>query len=155
MHGLPPARAGMRIRLLEALDLKNGLVKDAEGQIVHIVEDPRDRGDVDNAERDGEKRIYLKHLPLGFWVRMEKYASAPFVDDLERHDESLTGDLTGPLVFIEPRTSEPFTFRTSKVTRTGFPFSHGRVITTVACQGRTMREGDRARERRRREILPV
>ena len=148
MHGLLPVHVGMRIRLLEALDLKNGLVKDAEGQIVHIVVDPRDRGDVDHAERDREKRIYLKHLPLGFWVRMEKYASAPFVDDLERHDESLTGDLTGPLVFIEPRTSEPFTFRTSKVTRTGFPFSHGRVITTVACQGRTMREGDGAGERR-------
>eukprot|EP00959_Pyramimonas_sp_CCMP1952_P302632 6332378-Pyramimonas_sp.AAC.1 len=54
----------------------------------------------------------------------------------------------GPLVFIEPRASEPFTFRTSKVTRTGFPLSHGRVITAVACQGRTAREGDGAGEQR-------
>eukprot|EP00959_Pyramimonas_sp_CCMP1952_P470593 9496939-Pyramimonas_sp.AAC.1 len=60
------------------------------------------------------------------------------------------GDLTGLLVFIEPRTSEPFTFRASKVTRAGFPFSHGRVITAVACQGRAMREGGGAGERRRR-----
>eukprot|EP00959_Pyramimonas_sp_CCMP1952_P374556 7844348-Pyramimonas_sp.AAC.1 len=45
MHGLPPVNVGMRIRLLEALDLKNGLFKDAEGQIVHIVVDPRDRDD--------------------------------------------------------------------------------------------------------------
>eukprot|EP00959_Pyramimonas_sp_CCMP1952_P048964 1023119-Pyramimonas_sp.AAC.1 len=37
MHGLLPAHVGMRVRLLEALDIKNGLVKDAEGQIVHIV----------------------------------------------------------------------------------------------------------------------
>ena len=48
-------------------------------------------------------------------------------------------------MFIETRTSEPFEFRESKinykVTRTGFAFSHGRVITTTACQGRTMREG--------------
>eukprot|EP00959_Pyramimonas_sp_CCMP1952_P321982 6737219-Pyramimonas_sp.AAC.1 len=64
MHGLPPVHAGMRIRLLEALDLKNGLVKNAEGQIAHVVVDPRDRGDVERAERDGEKRIYLKRLPL-------------------------------------------------------------------------------------------
>ena len=42
---------------------------------------------------------------------------------------------------MEARTSEPFIFREYKVVRTGFPFSHGRVITTVACQGRTMREG--------------
>ena len=27
------------------------------------------------------------------------------------------------------------------VTRTGFPFSHGRIITSTACQGRTMHEG--------------
>ena len=123
------------------------------GKIVHIVVDPRDRGD-EKAERDGEKRIYLKRLPLGFWVRMEKYAGAPFVDDLKRHDDSLTGDLAGPLVFIEPRTSEPFTFRTSKVTRAGFPFSHGRVITTVACQGRTMRQGDGAGGLCARRVYP-
>eukprot|EP00959_Pyramimonas_sp_CCMP1952_P271577 5677647-Pyramimonas_sp.AAC.1 len=60
---------------------------------------------------------------------MEKYTCAPFVGDLKRHDDSVTRDLAGPLVFIEPRASEPFTFRTSKVTRTGFPFSHGRAIT--------------------------
>eukprot|EP00959_Pyramimonas_sp_CCMP1952_P421191 8823305-Pyramimonas_sp.AAC.1 len=63
MHGLPPAHVGMRTRLLEALDLKDGLVKDAEGQIVHIVVNPRDRGDAERAERGGEKRIYLKRLP--------------------------------------------------------------------------------------------
>ena len=119
---------------------------------MRIEVDPRDKDDIDKAERDGEKRIYLKHLPLGFLVRMEKYTGAPFVADLERHDARFTGDLTKGLVFIEPRTSEPFTFRSFKVTRTGFPFSHGRVITTVACQGRTMREGGRARERRPRAV---
>eukprot|EP00959_Pyramimonas_sp_CCMP1952_P325500 6812749-Pyramimonas_sp.AAC.1 len=77
MHGLPRVHVDMRMRLLEAPDFKSGFVKDAEGQIVHIVAGPRDRGDVDIAERDGEKRIYLNHLPLGFWVCMEKYAGAP------------------------------------------------------------------------------
>ena len=36
---------------------------------------------------------------------------------------------------------DPFTFRQRKVVRTAFPFSHGRVITTTASQGRTMRDG--------------
>eukprot|EP00959_Pyramimonas_sp_CCMP1952_P086090 1800854-Pyramimonas_sp.AAC.1 len=106
----------MRIQLLEALDFKSGLVKYAEGAIAcgAIVE---------KAERDGEKRVYLKHLPLGFWARMVKCAGAPFVGDLERRDDSLAGVLAGSLVFIERRTSEAFTFRASKVARAGFPFS--------------------------------
>ena len=147
MHGLLPVHVGMRIRLLEALDLANGLVKDAEGQIVDIVVNPLDQEEVEGAVRAGKTQVYLKHVPYGFMVRMEKYTGAPFSDILEGHDDSLTRDLTGPLVFIEPRTSEPFHFRGFRVTRTGFPFSHGRVITTTACQGRTMREGDRATER--------
>ena len=56
---------------------------------MHIVVDPRDRGAVDNAERDGEKRIYLKRLPLGFWVRMEKYVGAPFTTHLPDHSSTL------------------------------------------------------------------
>eukprot|EP00959_Pyramimonas_sp_CCMP1952_P022258 468039-Pyramimonas_sp.AAC.1 len=31
MHGLLPAHVGMRTRILEALDIKNGLVRDAGG----------------------------------------------------------------------------------------------------------------------------
>ena len=48
---------------------------------------------------------------------------------------------TRNLVFIEPRTSDPFIFREYTVTRTGFPISHARAITSTACQGRTMRDG--------------
>ena len=44
-------------------------------------------------------------------------------------------------MFVEPHTSDEFLFRTHRVARTGFSFSHGRVITSTACQGRTMREG--------------
>eukprot|EP00959_Pyramimonas_sp_CCMP1952_P337253 7062446-Pyramimonas_sp.AAC.1 len=62
---------------------------------------------------------------------MEKYVSAPFVDGLKRRDDNLTGDLAGPLEFIEPRPPEPFTCCASKATRTGFQFSRGRVITAV------------------------
>ena len=132
-------------RLLEALDLAHGLVKDAEGQIVDIVVNPQDQEAVAKAFTNGLSQIYLRHLPFGFWVRIEKYTAAPFKTILEEHDDSLTAASTESLVFIETRTSEPFEFRDKKinyrVTRTGFPFSHGRVITTTACQGRTMRDG--------------
>ena len=45
------------------------------------------------------------------------------------------------LVFVEPQTSDAFQWRGHTVVRTGFPLSHGRVITSTACQGRTMRAG--------------
>ena len=141
MHGMLPVHLGMRVRFLEALDLANGLVKDSEGEVVEIVVNPLDQDMVDEAARNGTDKVYLRHLPLGFWVKMEKYKHAPFGDLLEKHEQSLDRDRTKSLVFVEARTSEPFTFRTYKVIRTGFPLSHGRVITTTACQGRTMREG--------------
>ena len=142
MHGLIAVHVGMRIRFLEALDLSNGLVKDSEGDVVEIVVNPLDAEKVTKAfEERSETPVYLEYLPLGFWVKMEKYVNAPFGSILGGHDSSLTRRLTKSLVFVEARTSEPFTFRNFKVIRTGFPISHGRVITTTACQGRTMREG--------------
>ena len=141
MHGMMAVHIGMQIRLLEALDLVNGLVKDAEGRIVDVVVNPLDQDLVDEAFATGASQIYLRHLPLGFWVRMDKYKGAPFKQILEDHDDTLTAAVTESLVFIEARTSDPFVFRDHKVTRTAFPFSHGRVITATACQGRTMREG--------------
>ena len=115
MHGVMGVHLSMWIRLLEALDLARGLVKDAEGRIVDIVVNPLDQDAVDAALRAGHCQVYLRHLPLGFWVRMEKYNGAPFRSILEGHDDTLTPDLTGPLVFIEPRTSDPFIFRQYKV----------------------------------------
>ena len=42
MHGMFAAHLGMRVRLLEALDVNRGLVKDAEGEIAHVVVHPSD-----------------------------------------------------------------------------------------------------------------
>ena len=64
-----------------------------------------------------------------------------FEGKLKRHDESLVQAETKSLVFVEVRTSDSFHFRNYTVTRTAFPLSHGRVITSTACQGRTMTEG--------------
>jgi hypothetical protein len=141
MHGLLPMHLGMRVRLLEALDLGNGLVKDAEGEVVHIVPNELDGDMVDVAFARSEPMVYLRHLPKGFWIRMSKYAHAPFGKRLQQHDSTLSLAETQGLVFVEARTSDAFHFRGHNVTRTGFPLSHGRVITCTACQGRTMDAG--------------
>ena len=78
----------------------------------------------------GTDAIYLKHLPLGFWVKMDKYDRCPRADLLDDGQE----DAMRPFVFIEPCTSDVFVFRNHKV-------KHNRVITATACQGRTMRAG--------------
>ena len=57
MHGMLAVHLGMRMRLLEALDIKKGLVKDAEGIIVHIHYHPLDQDHVDAAMADGAERF--------------------------------------------------------------------------------------------------
>ena len=96
---------------------------------------------VDEAFARSEPMVYLRHLPKGIWVRMEKYTSAPFSKKLRRQDNTLIPAETQKLVFVEVRTSDAFHFRNHTVTRTAFPLSHGRVITCTACQGRTMDAG--------------
>ena len=132
---------GMRIRLLDALDENKTLVKDAEGEVVRIVPHAADQMAVDDALEKGAGRVYLKKLPKGIWVRMDKYDGAPFTQILKQHCSTLLPEDTRNLVFIEPRTADPFVFREYTVTRTGFPISHARAITSTACQGRTMRDG--------------
>ena len=141
MHGLLPLHLGMRVRLLEALDLGNGLVKDAEGEVAHIVPNELDENMVDDAFATGEAIVYLRHLPKGVRVQMGKYTRAPFSRKLRCCDSTLTPAETQSLVFVELRTSDVFHFRNYAVTRTALPLSHGRVITSTACQGRTMNAG--------------
>ena len=141
MRSLLPIHLGMRVRLLEALDLGRGLVKGAEGEGEHIVPNELDEDMVDVAFARGEPVLYLRHLPKGIWIRMYKYAHAPFGKRFQRHDNSLSPAETRSLVFVEARTSDAFHFRNHTVTRTGFALSHGRVITCTACQGRTMDAG--------------
>ena len=49
MHGMLILHLGMRVRLMEALDIEHGLVKDAEGVVVHMEVNPLDRPSVDAA----------------------------------------------------------------------------------------------------------
>ena len=141
MHGLLPVHVGMSLRLLSHLDLEQGLVKDAEGEVVHVVVNPADEGLVEAALAAGKPHVYLKHVPVGFWVKMKKFGGAPFGDILEAAVDGLPRSAAESLVFLEPHTSAPFKFRGHVVTRTGFPISHGRVMTSTACQGRTMHTG--------------
>ena len=126
--------------MLEHLDLKRKLVKDAEGEIVHVAINPRDEEEVERAKAEN-RPAYLRYLPFGVWVRMDKYKAAPFCERLAEHAEGIDVSDTARLVFIEPQTSSPFDFRKHKVTRTGLQISHANVLTSTACQGRTMHQG--------------
>ena len=64
MHGLFACHIGMHIRLLEALDLKSCLVKDADGQIVDIVVNPLDQPVAYDGFKNDGGQVYLKHLHL-------------------------------------------------------------------------------------------
>ena len=141
MHGMLALHLGMRVRLLDALDEEKTLVKDAEGVAVRIEPHPADKQLLEEALRTGAGIVYLTKFPSGVWVRMDKYGGAPFTQILQEHCSTLLPADTQGLVFVEPRTSDPFVFREFKVTRTGLPLSHARVITSTACQGRTMRDG--------------
>ena len=73
MHGLFPLHDGMRVRLQVALDKTRGLVREAEGTVVQVAVNLLDQPLVDHAlDALGAQKpdIYLKHLPLGVWVRM-------------------------------------------------------------------------------------
>ena len=76
---------------------------------------------------------------------MDKYSDAPFRDKLAEPAGGIDAEDAAALVFIAPQTSTIFEFRWHKVTRTALPISHGKVLTPTACQGRTMKEGGRAR----------
>ena len=141
MHGFLPVHLGMRLRLVEALDTEKGLVKDAKGDVVHIAVHPEDQDTYDETLNLGAGMVCLRRPPLGIWLRMEKHSHAPFAKKLRQYDQRLAPEQTKHLVFVEPRTSDPFMFREFTVTRTGWALSHARVVTSTACQGRTMRQG--------------
>ena len=63
MHGMLPLHVGMRIRLLDALDKKKTLVKDAEGKIVRIEPHPDDRAKLDEAIRMGAGTSLPHQIP--------------------------------------------------------------------------------------------
>ena len=82
-------------------------------------------------------------MPLGLWVRFDKYVGAPFQRALrEIEGVALPGPLTQSLVFVEPSsTMFPFKWRGHSVSRVGFALSHARVRTSTACQGKTLKGG--------------
>ena len=70
---------------------------------------------------------------------MAKYTGAPFVKKLQG---VVPVEDCRRLVFVEPVSArKAFEFRGHMVMRTGLPLSHARVVTSTACQGRTMRKG--------------
>ena len=67
-----PLHIGMHVRFLQHLDLARGVVKDAEGTVVHGEIEPEDAGEVEIARRE-RRPTYLRHVPMGVWLRTAKY----------------------------------------------------------------------------------
>ena len=69
MHGMLLLHLGMKVGLTDSLCKEKGLVKDAEGVVVHITEHPEDedlvRRGIKDAEDGREVRLYLRQVPLG------------------------------------------------------------------------------------------
>ena len=85
--------------------------------------------------------MYLTRVPLGIWLKMDKYDEAPFVDLMTGAAHMASADAE-PLVFLTPTTTLfPFKWRDYKVVRSGFAITHGNVRTSTACQGQTFEEG--------------
>jgi len=145
IHGIFAAHIGMQVRLTDALCKEKGLVKDAEGVLVRIEFDPRDEELANSAFQRGAADdgapVYLRYMPLGLWLRMAKYDEAPFAEQLASQT-SMQADAAQSLLFLSPTTTlMPFTWREYKVTRSGFPVTHGMVRTSTACQGKTFEKG--------------
>ena len=53
MHGMLPIHLGMHVRLLETLDKTRGIVKEAEGVVVHVVAGAAGQARIDAAVASG------------------------------------------------------------------------------------------------------
>ena len=115
-----PLHIGMHVRLLQHLDLPKGLVKDAEGTVVHVEINPEDADEVESARRE-RRPAYLLHVSQDVCAQMAKYSGAAFADRLQRDTPGMSHEDASSLVFVEPQTSETFDFRGHAVVRTGFP----------------------------------
>ena len=144
MHGMLPLHLGMRVRLLVAIDKRRGLVQNCEGVVVHIAANPEDESLVEAAFKldAPTEPIYLKHVPLGVWVRFDKYSGSPATRLLCDGDDPLPQSFTDNLVFLEPSSPmTPFKWRRHSVNRVGFPMSHANRLTSTGCQGMTLPRG--------------
>ena len=143
IHGMLLLHLGMRVRLTESICKEKGLVKDAEGIVLRVVVHAGDEETAASAfkETSLNARVYLTKVPLGIWLRMDKYDEAPDVSNLASSTNLASSDV-GSLVFLEPTsTLMPFTWRDFKISRSGFPITHAMVRTSTACQGRTCEQG--------------
>ena len=115
----------------------------AEGIVTRIVVHPNDEDMAARAflETSLDARVYLTQVPLGIWLRVEKYDEAPDVENIASCTNLASSDVQS-LLFLEPtKTLFPFTWRQFKVSRSGFPLTHAMVRTSTSCQGKTYELG--------------
>ena len=144
-HGMLLLHLGMKVRLTESICKEKGLTKDAEGVVVHVTVHPDEedlvRRGIKDAEDGHEIRLYLRRMPLGIWLRMDKYGETPAAAQLAQNTNLDPAEVQS-LLFLEPTQNVmPFTWREFKVSRCGFSLTHAMVRTSYACQGKTCEQG--------------
>ena len=81
--------------------------------MVRVEVDPRDQEAVDAAAASGvghAQEIYLRHLPLGIWLRMDKYTNSHCAKVLEEDQPgAFAAEHTDSLYWLQPTTTtKPF-----------------------------------------------
>ena len=115
MQGMLLLHVGMKVRLTDSLCKEKGLVKDAEGVVVHITEHPDDeelvRRGIKDAEDGCDVRLYLTKVPLGTWLQKDKFDEKPDAAQLAQNTNLDPAEVQS-LLFVEPKTTlMPFTWR--------------------------------------------
>ena len=118
IHGMLLLHLGMKVRLTESLCKEKGLVKDAEGIVKRIVVHPDDEEMAARAFKEvssgNDTRVYLTQVPLGIWLRMDKYDEAPDAEHIAESTNLASADVQS-LLFLEPtKTMMPLHGASSK-----------------------------------------
>ena len=105
IHGMMPIHEGMTIRLLEAVCVAHGLMKDTEGIVVRVVVNPMEAEDVKaQVDANPTAHVFLQYLPWGIYVRVPKYSKSVLKqtvnDDGDNHEER---EELGSIIYLEPQ----------------------------------------------------
>ena len=160
MHGVFPVHVGMRVRLTQKINATLGLVQEQKATIIDIVMHPADDARYRLAQPGTIFRP--RHLPAGFWLQVDDFASCPMWESLLPLVASPSYEVASDIgpsmqiyrhwekekrakgMFFLPAMEVECNFKTTQkhvVKRSGFALTHAHYLTATASQGQTLRGG--------------
>ena len=100
-----PIHEGMTIRLLEAVCVAHGLMKDTEGIVVRVAVNPMEAEDVQaRVDANPTAQVHLQCLPWGIYVRVPKYTKSVLKQTVNDDDDNQEErDELGSIIYLEPQ----------------------------------------------------